>query len=174
MICDKCGKSNIQGVHECIYCGARMPKLSGGGGFADILSYEHCTTTYDSKSDFVFDKENLSEDVRKSDVQTLIKKFDAILKITRRNLLFCMFAIVLGFIILLSSIVFGTVTVDSLKKYKKETITQLEQTSKKLSEYKTQLDVKSKNSDENEKNSSLSDTDGENTLKTNGGIKNGK
>lgn len=151
-----------------------MPKLSGGGGFADILSYEHCTTTYDSKSDSVFDKENLSEDVRKSDVQTLIKKFDDILKITRRNLLFCLIAIVLSFIILLSSIIFGTITVGSLKKYKKETITQLDQTNKKLSEYKTQLDVKSKNSDENEKNSSLSDINEEDNLKTNGGIKNGK
>ena len=39
MICEKCGKSNISNLSECAYCGAEMPKTTGGGGFADILSY---------------------------------------------------------------------------------------------------------------------------------------
>ena len=39
MICNKCGKSNENGVNNCVYCGTPMPATSSLGGFADILRY---------------------------------------------------------------------------------------------------------------------------------------
>lgn len=39
MICEKCGKNNRTGAERCASCGAEMPTVPYGTGFADILSF---------------------------------------------------------------------------------------------------------------------------------------
>ena len=39
MICEKCGKNNRTGAEQCASCGAEMPTVPYGTGFADILSF---------------------------------------------------------------------------------------------------------------------------------------
>ena len=151
MICDKCGKSNISGLSECSYCGAEMPKTSACGGFADILSYKSLgeTTPPAIKPDVPkYENEKKSEGISDLDMQKLIKKSDSIMKSTKVNSLFGLIAIGLSFLILVSSIIFGIVTISTVKGYKEETITQLEETmtqleetKKELTDYKTQLDT---------------------------------
>lgn len=144
MICDKCGKSNISGLSECFYCGAEMPKTSACGGFGDILSYKSIGETAPStiKPDVPkYEKEKNSEGISDLDMHKLIKKSDSIMKSTKVNSLFGLIAIGLSFLILVSSIVFGLVTINKVKGYKEETMTQLEETKKELTDYKTQLDA---------------------------------
>ena len=133
MICDKCGKSNISGLSECSYCGAEMPKASACGGFADILSYKSLgeTTPLAIKPDVPkYEYEKKSEGMSDLDMQKLIKKSDSIMKSTKVNSLFGLIAIGLSFLILVSSIIFGIVTISTVKGYKEETMTQLEETKK--------------------------------------------
>jgi len=144
VICDKCGKSNISGLSECSYCGAEMPKTSACGGFADILSYKSSgeTTPPTITPDVPrYEKEKKSEGISDLDMQKLIKKSDSIMKSTKVNSLFGLIAIGLSFLILVSSIIFGIVTISTVKGYKEETMTQLEETKKELTDYKTQLDT---------------------------------
>ena len=144
MICDKCGKSNISGLSECSYCGAEMPKTSACGGFADILSYKSSSeTTPPTITPDVprYEKEKKSEGISDLDMQKLIKKSDSIMKSTKVNSLFGLIAIGLSFLILVSLIIFGIVTISTVKGYKEETMTQLEETKKELTDYKTQLDT---------------------------------
>lgn len=144
MICDKCGKSNISGLSECSYCGAEMPRTSACGGFADILSYKSLdeTTPPTIKPDVLkYENEKKSEGISDLDMQKLIKKSDSIMKSTKVNSLFGLIAIGLSFLILISSIIFGIVTISTVKGYKEETMTQLEATKKELTDYKTQLDT---------------------------------
>ena len=141
MICEKCGKSNVSNLSECAYCGAEMPKTSGGGGFADILSYNAAggVTPLPVKPSIHKDEKSL-EGISELDMQKLIKKSDNIMKSTKINALFGLVAIGLSFLILVSSIIFGVVTISTVKGYKEETMTQLEETKKELTDYKTQLD----------------------------------
>ncbi len=140
MICDNCGKSNISGLSKCSYCGAEMPKASACGGFADILSYKPPTEKpYDMPNRVVNEKE--AERISDSDMQKLINKSDSIIKSTKVNSLFGLIAIGLSALILTSSIVCGIVTVRTVKAYKEETLTQLEETNKELTEHKAQLAV---------------------------------
>lgn len=39
MICEKCGKNNQTGAEHCTFCGAKMPVIPYGTGFADILRF---------------------------------------------------------------------------------------------------------------------------------------
>ena len=39
MICEKCGKNNRTGAEQCASCGAEMPTVPYGTGFADILRF---------------------------------------------------------------------------------------------------------------------------------------
>lgn len=140
MICDNCGKSNISGLSKCSYCGAEMPKASACGGFADILSYKPpAEKPYDMADRVV--NENEAERMSDSDMQKLINKSDSIMKSTKVNSLFGLIAIGLSALILISSIVCGIVTVRTVKAYKEETLTQLEETNKELTEHKAQLAV---------------------------------
>lgn len=144
MICEKCGKSNISNLSECAYCGAEMPKTSGGGGFADILSYNTAgvATPPPVKSETRKDeKEKPSEGISDLDMQKLMKKSDNIMKSTKINSLFGLVAIGLGLLILISSIIFGIVTINTIKGYKEETMTQIEETRKELTGYKSQVDT---------------------------------
>ena len=144
MICEKCGKSNISNLSECAYCGAKMPKTTGGGGFADILSYNAAggVTPSPVKPEMHKDeKEKPSEGISELDMQKLIKKSDNIMKSTKINSLFGLVAIGLSFLILISSIIFGIVTINTVKGYKEETMTQIEETRKELMEYKSHVDT---------------------------------
>ncbi len=144
MICEKCGKSNISNLSECAYCGAEMPKTSGGGGFADILSYNAAggvTPSPVRKEIRKEEKEKPSEGISELEMQKLMKKSDNIMKSTKINSLFGLVAIGLSFLILISSIIFGIVTINTVKGYKEETMTQIEETRKELTEYKTQVDT---------------------------------
>lgn len=144
MICDKCGKSNIRDIFQCAYCGAEMPKTTGGGGFADILSYSTeggatpSPVRLEKRKD---EKEKPSEGISELEMQKLIKKSDNIMKSTKINSLFGLVTIGLSFLILISSIIFGIVTINIVKGYKDETMTQIEETRKELTEYKTQIDT---------------------------------
>lgn len=144
MICEKCGKSNISDLSECAYCGAKMPKTSGGGGFADILSYNAAGGVAPSpvRPEMRKDEnEKTSEGISELDMQKLIKKSDNIMKSTKINSLFGLVAIGLSLLILISSIIFGIVTINTVKGYKEETMTQIDETGKELIEYKTQVDT---------------------------------
>ena len=132
MICDKCGKSNIAGLPECSYCGTEMPKVSACGGFADILTFNSQGET---------EREKTVERISDLEMQNLIKKSDGIMKSTKINSLFGLIAIGLSFLILVSSIVFGIVTINAVKSYNKETMAQSEETKKELAEYKKQLNT---------------------------------
>lgn len=144
MICEKCGKSNISNLSECAYCGAEMPKTSGCGGFSDILSYNAAggVTPSPVKPEMHKDeKEKPSEGIGELEMQKLIKKSDNIMKSTKINSLFGLVAIGLSFLILITSVIFGIVTINTLKGYKKETMTQIEEIRKELMEYKYQADT---------------------------------
>jgi len=144
VICEKCGKSNISNLSECAYCRAEMPKTSGGGGFADILNYKFSGETAPhtiAPGVPRYEKEKKFEGLSDLDMQKLIKKSDSIMKSTKVNSLFGLIAIGLSFLILVSSIIFGIVTISTVKGYKEETMTQLEETKKELKDYKTQLDT---------------------------------
>lgn len=141
MICDKCGKSNIMGLAECSYCGADMPPTTGCVGFADILSFGVFDENTPSNSSGYINKENFElKGMRDLDMQKLLKKSDNIMKSTQKNSLFGLIAIGLSFLILISSIVFGIRTMNTVKRYKEETIGQIDETKKELNEYKTLLD----------------------------------
>lgn len=143
MICDKCGKSNIQGTTECSYCGAEIPRTSGGGGFADILSYNAIGGIPRSpvKKDIKkYENEKQLEGISEAEMQKLIKKSDGIMKSTKINSLFGLVAIGLCILILISSSIFGILTINTIKAYKEETKTQMEETRKELMEYKSQVD----------------------------------
>lgn len=144
MICEKCGKSNISNLSECAYCGAEMPKTTDGGGFADILSYSAAGGVAPSpvRPEMHKDeKEKSSEGISELEMQKLIKKSDNIMKSTKINSLFGLVAIGLSLLILISSIIFGIVTINTVKGYKEETMTQIEETRKELTEYKSQVDT---------------------------------
>ena len=144
MICEKCGKSNISNLSECAYCGAEMPKTTGGGGFADILSYSAAGGVAPSpvRPEMHKDeKEKSSEGISELEMQKLIKKSDNIMKSTKINSLFGLVAIGLSLLILISSIIFGIVTINTVKGYKEETMTQIEETRKELMKYKSQVDT---------------------------------
>ena len=165
MICEKCGKSNISNLSECVYCGAEMPKTSGGGGFADILSYNAAGGVIPSpvKPEMHKDeKEKPSEGISELNMQKLMKKSDNIMKSTKINSLFGLVAIGLGLLILISSIIFGFVTISTVKGFKEETMTQIEETRKELTEYKTQVDTlieESKKKDDGTDDSDVTTTD---------------
>lgn len=159
MICDKCGRSNISNLSECAYCGAEMPKTTGGGGFADILSYNVSDgTTPPVKADIHKCKKNKSsEGISEAEMQKLIKKSDNIMKSTKTNSLFGLVAIGLSLLILISSIIFGIVTINAVKGFKEETMTQIEETRKELKEYKTQVDMLIEESKKKDKDTDDSD-----------------
>ena len=165
MICEKCGKSNISNLSECAYCGANMPKTTGGGGFADILSYNAAggITPSPVRPEMHKDeKEKTSEGISELEMQKLIKKSDNIMKSTKINSLFGLVAIGLSFLILISSIIFGIVTINTVKSYKEETMKQIEETRKELTEYKTQIDTlieESKKIDDGTDDSDVTTTD---------------
>ncbi len=141
MICDKCGKSNIMGLAECSYCGADMPPATCCSGFADILSFGVFGENTPPNSSGYINKENFElKGMRDSDMQKLLKKSDNIMKTTQKNSLFGLIAIGLSFLILISSIVFGIRTVNTVNSYKEETIGQIDETKKELNEYKALLD----------------------------------
>lgn len=182
MICDKCGKSNIQGITECSYCGAEMPRTSGGGGFADILSYNaiggiSCSPV--KKDIKKYENEKQLEGISEAEMQKLIKKSDGIMKSTKINSLFGLVAIGLCILILISSSIFGILTINTIKSYKEETTTQMEETRKELMEYKSQVDEileeKNKTTEDNEnkeKNKSKQDDKNiENKNNTKGDVK---
>ena len=179
MICEKCGKSNIGNLSECAYCGAEMPKTSGGGGFADILSYNAADATIPIavKPDMLKnEKEKPSEGISEVEMLKLIKKSDNIMKSTRVNSLFGIVAIGLSLLILISSIIFGIITINAVKGYKEETMTQIEETKKELNEYKQSIDKviteisKSDDLDENNNGEENNNNEkpGENDQRTNG------
>lgn len=182
MICDKCGKSNIQGTTECSYCGAEIPRTSDGGGFADILSYNviggilHSNVKKDIKK---HENEKPVEGISEAEMQKLIKKSDGIMKSTKINSLFGLVAIGLCILILISSSIFGILTINTIKSYKEETTTQMEETRKELMEYKSQVDEileeKNKTTEDNEnkeKNKSKQDDKNiENKNNTKGDVK---
>lgn len=143
MICEKCGKSNISNLSECAYCGAEMPKTTGGGGFADILSYNSAggATPPIRRGIHKNEQEKPVEGISELEMQRLIKKYDNIMKSTKVNSIFGLVAIGLSFLILISSIIFGIVTINTVKGYKEETLTQIEETRKGLMEYKFQVDT---------------------------------
>jgi len=128
MICEKCGKSNIDELSQCAYCGAEMPLKTGGGGFADILSYNSggATPPRPIKTESS-QHEILGERIREEDMQKLLKKSDNIIKSTKVNSLFGLVAIALSILILISSIVFGIITINIVKGYKEETVKQIEE-----------------------------------------------
>lgn len=140
MICDKCGKSNIPGTTECSYCGAEMPRASGGGGFADILSY-HAIGGISHSPVKKYENKKRTEGNSEAEMQKLIKKSDGILKSTKINSLFGLVAIGLCILILISSGIFGVLTLNTIKDYKEETTTQMEETRKELMEYKSQVNA---------------------------------
>lgn len=166
MLCDKCGKSNIHGTAECSYCGDEIPQTSGGGGFADILSYNaiggipRSSVKKDMKK---YENEKQSEGISKAEMQKLIKKSDGIMKSTKINSLFGLIAVGLCILILISSSIFGVLTIYTIKGYKEETTAQMEETRKELIEYKSQVNamIEDKNS---VKESSSSETAAEDNL----------
>lgn len=143
MICDKCGKSNSHDISQCAYCGADMPKTSGGGGFVDILTYKGtggATPSANKAETPVCREEKQTEGISEIDMQKLIKKSDNIMKSTKVNSLFGLVAIGLSILILVSSIIFGIITINTVKSYKEATMTQIEETKKELNEYKEDID----------------------------------
>lgn len=180
MICDKCGKSNIRDISQCAYCGADMPKISGGGGFVDILTYKGAGGTTPSirkPETSIYGEEKQAEGISEADMQKLIKKSDNIMKSTRVNSLFGLVAIGLSILILISSIIFGIITINTVKSYKEETMTQIEATKKELNEYKEGIDkvlteiTKSKNNDVNNGDEDLENNNpGDDEPGTNGDV----
>lgn len=140
MICDKCGKSNINGLLECAYCGTEMPENSVCFGFADILSFNPDKSIVPPINISKYGEEKI-ERISDLDMQKLIKKSDNIMKSTKVNSLLNLIAIGISFLILISSIIFGIVTISTVKSYKEETLTQLEETKKELTDNKLQLDT---------------------------------
>ena len=141
MICDKCGKSNIKGLTVCHYCGAEMPKLTGGGGFADILSYKDPSGEIPMKSDTAkeSDKTIISEQTD-LEIHKILKKTDAVMNLTKRNLLCSLLCVVISFLVLSSSIILETMTIRKLKNSKKEVMSQIEEVEKELKNNNAEAD----------------------------------
>lgn len=167
MICEKCGKSNISDLSECAYCGAKMPKTSGGGGFADILSYNAAggvAPTPVRPEMHKDENEKTSEGISELDMQKLIKKSDNIMKSTKINSLFGLVAIGLSLLILISSIIFGIVTINTVKGYKEETMKQIEEMNTSVDKRITQMEeiisqIESKRETEDNDNSGTNNDD---------------
>jgi len=167
VICEKCGKSNISDLSECAYCGAKMPKTSGGGGFADILSYNAAGGVAPSpvRPEMHKDEnEKTSEGISELDMQKLIKKSDNIMKSTKINSLFGLVAIGLSLLILISSIIFGIVTINTVKGYKEETMKQIEEMNTSVDKRITQMEeiisqIESKRETEDNDNSGTNNDD---------------
>lgn len=142
MICEKCGQSNIQGLSKCAYCKADMPAASGGGGFADILSY---TAPESAVSDTpYYERERKTEGISDADMQKLIKKSDNIMRTTQKNTFFGLIAIVLSLVILLSSVIIGVKTIGAVNDCKEDIAAykaQVEQMNKKIGELSENLKV---------------------------------
>ena len=167
MICEKCGKSNISDLSECAYCGAKMPKTSGGGGFADILRYNAAggvAPTPVRPEMHKDENEKTSEGISELDMQKLIKKSDNIMKSTKINSLFGLVAIGLSLLILISSIIFGIVTINTVKGYKEETMKQIEEMNTSVDKRITQMEeiisqIESKRETEDNDNSGTNNDD---------------
>lgn len=167
MICEKCGKSNTSNLSECAYCGAEMPKTTGGGGFADILSYSAAGGVAPSlvRPEMHKDeKEKSSEGISELEMQKLIKKSDNIMKSTKINSLFGLVAIGLSLLILISSIIFGIVTINAVKCYKEETMKQIEEMNTSVDKRITQMEeiisqIESKSETEDNDNSGTNNDD---------------
>jgi len=167
VICEKCGKSNISDLSECAYCGAKMPKTSGGGGFADILSYNAAggvAPTPVRPEMHKDENEKTSEGISELDMQKLIKKSDNIMKSTKINSLFGLVAIGLSLLILISSIIFGIVTINTVKGYKEETMKQIEEMNTSVDKRITQMEeiisqIESKRETEDNDNSGTNNDD---------------
>ncbi len=118
MICEQCGKSNIDGVLRCTYCGAGMPSTTACGGFADILTFQDTQATTSLSSPL---GENAkTEGMYDADMQKLLKKSDNIIKTTKKNASLSMVAIMLSILIFISSLMFGFATLSAMKGYQKE------------------------------------------------------
>lgn len=167
MICEKCGKSNISNLSECAYCGAEMPKTTGGGGFADILSYNAADGVVPSpvRPEMHKDeKEKSSEGISELEMQKLMKKSDNIMKSTKINSLFGLVAIGLSLLILISSIIFGIVTINTVKGYKEETMKQIEEINTSMDKRITQIEeiiseIENKNDTEDNNTSGTNNED---------------
>ena len=96
-----------------------MPKPSGGGGFADILSYKPTETDLSSRPGVIV-REIKSEGISEADMQKLIKKSDKIIKSTNKNSVFGLVAVALCGVILLFAIVGGMAMFSMLNQTKAE------------------------------------------------------
>ena len=145
MICDQCGRSNDSGLKKCTYCGAEMPVVSAGGGFADILrynnSYEGTNTYHATPETQEHTYKNISDVAFDLTVQKLVKSSDSILKTTQRNIMLELIGITISFVIVISSIIACIITIRSINSQKNELITQMTEIKKELKEYKNQADV---------------------------------
>ena len=157
MICNHCGKSNEIGLRKCANCGAEMPSISDGGGFADILRYN---SPKDSNTSHTFTETQGHTDKNKSDIafdltmQKLIKRADGIVKLTQKNFMFGLIGIAISFFILVSSIITCIITISNLKSQKNEMMSQITEINQELKEHKKEIDTFiSKIENDNENNS---------------------
>ncbi len=158
MICDKCGKNNPTGAQKCSSCGEDMPTTASCGGFYDILNFS------DLPNEGLKEKasqENGAEGIDQQNMQKLLKKSDSIIKNTQKNTVFGLVAIGLSLVILISSVVIGVITVNSVKNYEKETtkkindsITRIEEATKELKNTQSKIVEESEKVSE-EKNKGL-------------------
>ena len=166
MICEKCGKSNIAEVKQCIYCKADMPETSGGGGFADILSFSLSgdVTPLPKKTTTQESVENLNE-------EKILQKIESLQSSNNMNILLSLIAVGLSILLFISSIVFGVITISKINKltkvndnvtteitmqYKKtDTETKNEKAQKNNDKLNKEKDIKDngKNTTDNEKKS---------------------
>ena len=143
MICEVCGKSNINGLTECRYCGAKMPALSGANGFADILSInpsQNDSGNITGSAVNMMAEKKRTEGISDADMQRLIKKSDNIIRNTKANSVVGVIAVILSVIIFVSSVVTCMITISAVNGYKDETMKQLAETKKELEKYKAEID----------------------------------
>ena len=176
MFCDHCGRNNDSGLKKCTYCGAEMPLISAGGGFADILrynnSYEGTNTSHAPTETQRHADKNKSDAAFDLTVQKLIKKSDGILKITQRNFMLGLIGIAISFFIVISSIIACIITISNIKSQKNEIMTQMTETKKELKEYKNQIDILISKAEKDNESYNISENEIVNDSKTDEQINN--
>ena len=139
MICNKCGKSNENGVNNCVYCGTPMPATSSLGGFADILRYSESAAPASPAAQ--------SQGVSSETLRAVLTKANRAARQASGARTFALVSFLVTVCVVLVSLVFNFMALDSVNTCKRE-IETLKESVAALSQDKT--DTEDKTEPENE------------------------
>ena len=141
MICNKCGKSNENGVNNCVYCGTPMPATSSLGGFADILRYSESAAPASPAA--------RSQGVSSETLRAVLTKANRAARQASGARTFALVSFLVTVCVVLVSLVFNFMALDSVNTCKRE-IETLRESVAALSQDKTESADKTESEDKTE------------------------